>query len=86
MLDHLDDLVSDFSAIHRIDDIYALGGERFFNLANRVVAYPGVMRIHAELQASAQRAEAGIDRVGGTASEIAASPDLSDLIELEEGA
>lgn len=83
MLDYLDDLSSDFSAIHRVDDIYALDGAKFFNLANRVVAYPGVMRIHAELQASAQRAEAGIDRVGGTASEIAASADLSDLIEID---
>lgn len=59
MIDHLDDLESDFSAIHRIH-IDIEGGEfdgltsrRFFALAERVAAYPGV--IQARLLAEEQR-------------------------------
>lgn len=48
MLDHLADLESDFSAIHRVDDIYQLDGPRFFRLAWRISAYKGV--IHMRLQ------------------------------------
>lgn len=51
MLDHLDDIASDMSVFHRIDDIYAMDGARFFTLAPRLPAYPGVMqvRVQAEL-------------------------------------
>lgn len=40
----MDDLDSDFSAIHRVDDYRTLPGPRFFSLAMRLAAYPGVMR------------------------------------------
>lgn len=47
----MDDLESDFSAIHRIDDIYALDGPKFFRLAHRISAYQGVIAARAmELQ------------------------------------
>lgn len=55
MLDHLDDLESDFSAIHRISDIYALDGPRFFKLAYRMSAYQGVMRMRTEEQMSREQ-------------------------------
>lgn len=51
-MDHLDDIASDLSAFHRIDDIGALDGPTFWRLAWRLPAYSGVMRaiITAEQQ------------------------------------
>lgn len=43
VLDHMDDLESDFSVFHRVEDITALDGPRFFRLAHRIFAYAGVM-------------------------------------------
>ncbi|MFJ9771240.1 hypothetical protein ACIRVF_08345 [Kitasatospora sp. NPDC101157] len=50
MLDHLDDLASDFSVFHRIADITLLDGPTFFRLAWRMPAYEGVMRVRATAQ------------------------------------
>lgn len=52
MLDHLDDLASDFSAIHGIHDMGALPGPVFYALAERLAAYQGVMaaRVAAEAE------------------------------------
>ena len=50
MLDHLDDLASDFSAIHGIRDMLALPGPVFFSLAYRLSAYQGVMALRAAEQ------------------------------------
>lgn len=60
MIDHLADLESDFSRFHRVDDIYALDGPRFFRLAYRIVVYGGVvaMRARAELERAAEPAPA----------------------------
>jgi hypothetical protein len=44
VLDHLDDLASDFSAVHGIRDMGELDGPAFFKLAYRMTAYRGVMR------------------------------------------
>jgi len=44
----LDDLESDFSAIHRIDDMLAMPAPKFFRLALRLPAYRGVMRAIVE--------------------------------------
>lgn len=51
MLDHLDDIASDLSAFHRVDDLYDLDGPTFFRLAFRLAAYAGVMqaRVRAEM-------------------------------------
>jgi hypothetical protein len=51
VIDHLDDLESDFSAIHRVDDIYDLDGPQFFKKAWRMSAYQGVMRMRLEAEA-----------------------------------
>jgi hypothetical protein len=47
MLDHLDDIASDMSAFHRIDDVTRLSGPAFFKLAWRLPAYAGVMQSRA---------------------------------------
>ena len=44
MLEHLDDLASDFSAIHGVRDVMLLSGPAFFRGATRLPAYRGVMR------------------------------------------
>lgn len=52
VLDHLDDLESDFSVFHRVEDIHSLDGPRFFRFALRIFAYDGVMSARlAELEA-----------------------------------
>jgi len=43
VVDHLEDLESDLSVFHRIDNLHTLDGPRFFRLALRVFAYDGVM-------------------------------------------
>lgn len=44
VLDHLDDLASDMSVFHRIDDVTLLDGPTFCRLAWRLPAYAGVMQ------------------------------------------
>jgi hypothetical protein len=43
VVDHLEDLESDLSVFHRIDNLHTLDGPRFFRLALRIFAYDGVM-------------------------------------------
>jgi len=39
----LDDVESDMSRFHRVDDIYAMDSHRFFRLANRLIFYQGAV-------------------------------------------
>jgi hypothetical protein len=60
MLDHLDDIASDLSVFHRIDDPSTLDGPTYFRLAWRLAAYQGVMQARAnaareEQQPSSER-------------------------------
>jgi hypothetical protein len=43
VLDHLDDLESDFSAVHGIENMYDLPSRKFLAMAMRISAYEGVM-------------------------------------------
>ncbi len=51
MVEHLDDIESDMSAFHRIDDIWTMEAGKFFRYAYRLPAYQGAMRARAERQA-----------------------------------
>jgi hypothetical protein len=51
--DLLDDVASDLSVFHRVDDWTRLSSERFFVLARRLVHYPGAVRF--ELTRLAER-------------------------------
>jgi len=53
---HLEDVRSDLSAIHRIDDIEALPGPRFYALVYRLSAYPGLMQGRQRAQAAKRTA------------------------------
>jgi len=67
VVDHLADVESDMSVFHRVDDMYALDGPRFFRLAVRLPFYKGVIRAHvmAEIHERDGSAAAG-PRVGST--------------------
>jgi hypothetical protein len=43
VLGYLSDLESDFSAFHRVSDMYAMESTKFLRLAARIFAYGGVM-------------------------------------------
>jgi hypothetical protein len=58
VLDHLDDLESDFSAIHRIDDIYSMRSRKFFTFAKRIAAYQGAMAARVAEEVMQQREHA----------------------------
>ena len=92
MLDHLDDLASDFSAIHGIPDILALDGPAFMRLAYRIGCYQGVMRDLVMAQAAREREEnspasqrpawAGNGQrqvVGGTQAELQMAPEFAGI-------
>lgn len=69
MLDYLDDIESDLSAFHRIDDMYAMSGPRFFRFAERLPAYDGVMRVRATALAEGDNPGASTGtRSGGDAA------------------
>lgn len=59
MLHHLDDIESDLSAFHRIDDMWAMEAGRFFRFAYRLPAYQGAMRARAENQAMQEQKRNG---------------------------
>lgn len=87
-MDHLDDVASDLSVFHRIDDIGVLDGPTFFRLAWRLPAYNGVMRaiVTAEHQeATARGADEAYapgrprDINPGTQASLAAEPAFAGI-------
>ncbi|MCW2898573.1 MAG: hypothetical protein JWO67_838 [Streptosporangiaceae bacterium] len=86
LLDYLDDVESDMSSFHRVDDIYEMDAPRFFRLAVRLTAYQGVLaaRRMAEEQNNGQNgpSTAGTEarEVQSTRSDFAADPALSSLV------
>ncbi|MGR4847914.1 hypothetical protein [Streptomyces sp. LARHCF252] len=55
-MEYVLDLESDFSAIHGIRDPYEeLSGPQYFQMAARMVAYKGVMRMRVEAEAEKTR-------------------------------
>jgi hypothetical protein len=63
VVDHLEDIESDFAVLHRVDDPLSLPGPEFFRKASRLPAYRGVMR--ARVEAAQERAQ---HSYGGTPS------------------
>lgn len=44
VLDHMDDVASDMSVLHRVDDPWSMPAPRFFSLASRLPVYGGAVR------------------------------------------
>ena len=55
MLHHLDDLESDFSVFHRIDDMYEMDAGRFWAMAERIMHYGGATAATARAQTEQPR-------------------------------
>jgi hypothetical protein len=71
VLDHLEDIESDLSVFHRIDDPWSMPGPRFFRFVMRLPAYAGVM---------AARVVAQQEKPGtGRSTEERKSVELSDI-------
>jgi hypothetical protein len=92
-LDHLDDLASDFSAVHGIGDIMALDGPTFFRLAFRIGSYQGVMRDLVMAEAAAERQQEpagpvgalpGRQVVGASRAELQSEPLFAQVFSFSE--
>lgn len=73
MLDHIDDIASDMSVFHRVDDISTLDGPTFFRLAWRLPAYTGVMQARVQAAHEEERpvsASQGAGYAGSRQQEI----------------
>jgi hypothetical protein len=83
VLDHLDDIESDLSAIHRIEDMWGMEAGRFFRFAHRLPAYKGAMRAvaerlaHEEERRKEARGLTGREVVAVPAGELTAVPALA---------
>lgn len=80
------DVASDLSAFHRIDDVDAIDGPRYFSLAQRLTAYSGVRA--AVIAERRYREEHGGSRAQGAgrggatqAPEAAVLADVSEWVE-----
>lgn len=87
VLQLLDDIESDMSAFHRVDDITTLDGPRFFKLAWRLSAYQGVIRARLSEQESSAEATSAPHGAGagavnwnpGTKATLQADPALRGI-------
>jgi hypothetical protein len=96
VLDHLDDLASDFSAIHRVDDMLALDGPTFMRLAYRIGCYQGVLQVAvraegaqgaAQPQPQSQQPLYGAPSRtmhGGSRAELQAVPEFSGIFSFSQ--
>lgn len=90
VLDYLGDLEADFQVHYGIEDMFRVPAPRFLRLAERSVAYAGVMQARAQALIDAGEAEVTTPGSGspersrvveGTQAAVEASPRLSELIE-----
>jgi hypothetical protein len=81
VVDHLEDLESDFAVLHRVDDPLSLPGPEFFRKATRLPAYRGVMRARAEAaQERDQRSYGGTPSPTGRGAEPVQEVPLAQVL------
>lgn len=73
VLDHLEDVESDLSVFHRVDNFRSLPSVRFYALASRLVHYDGAVRHVLTSVVERQRADA-------SAPQLRALPDISEFV------
>jgi hypothetical protein len=79
---HLEDVRSDLSAIHRIDEIEAMPAPRFYSLVYRLSAYPGVIQARVRAQSARKSAQRAAMPSEMSATEwLAAKPELLKQID-----
>jgi len=90
VLDHLEDLESDFRVYYRLtpEDILELDGPHFLSLARRVPAYGGVMAVRIEQEGEGSTP---VERASGAEKTVPATPEglavggVSDLFTFGAG-
>jgi hypothetical protein len=91
VLDHIRDLECDFSAIHRISDMYSLPAPLFFQFAARMSCYQGVMKVLLEKEIQEQEGSgSGRDTAVGNSQMVQSDPlslqaNFGDIMEVAEG-
>ena len=80
------DVASDLSAFHRIDDVDAIDGPRYFSLAQRLTAYAGVRAaVVAERRYREEHGGSGTQSAGrGGATQAPEAAVLADVSEWVE--
>jgi len=94
VLDFLPDLASDFSAIHRISDMYSLPSSLFFNFATRMSCYKGVIKalLEDEIQQKEKNRSGGGERTVYSddndmveSDPVSLQSNFGDIMEVAEG-
>lgn len=86
VLDYLDDIESDMSVFHRVDDPWSMPAPRFFAFASRLPAYNGAVAIAyaAAHQATPIEASSPVARPAGNVVDIrqaaALAPDWIEVV------
>lgn len=57
----MEDVKSDFSAFHRVEDVEKLDASVFFPLARRLISYRGALRQTAENESNKNSGSGGVD-------------------------
>lgn len=81
MNDHLEDIRSDMSALHRVDDLEAMPASRFFAFVDRLPAYQGVLRARAEKEQQDNGAPTASSAPKRTFDDARQNPELAPYIE-----
>lgn len=89
MIDYLEDLESDFSVFHRVDDIYSMDSVTFCRRAFRLAAYDGVIaariyQLQKQEQQMTPQVTAGAKTVESNQATLATS-DIGELFSFGKG-
>lgn len=79
--DYLDDIESDLSVFHRIDDWRTLDGPRFFRYVVRLSAYAGVLQARAVAEEEKRNPTAPASSGGGRSAQRAT--EVADSVKLQ---
>lgn len=85
---HLEDVKSDFSALHGIHDIEEVTADYFFPRARRLVSYKGAVRFAAEEAAEkSKKSPTGRERSGEVQhyKDVHTNPEITNLGLFEAG-
>jgi hypothetical protein len=82
LVEHWDDVVSDMSVFHRVDDVASIPLRRLFLLADRLVAYEGALRNTVLRQA--QRAAEPVNPATAPAAPAPGAAPVPEVTSLDE--
>ena len=93
VLDYLDEIESDFSVFHRVDDPMALGSPRYFRLARLLGRYDGALRCALDLERAPLDSSASGEDASLRPRELVATtggreelPDITSIVAMSQNA